>query len=188
MLFSEFGNKENPPVLLLHGMMQDWRSEYELLKPLEEHYLLIIPAQDGFYDGSKDFTSFDDQARQIEEYINKNYGGRVKGAYGASQGGLMLTELLTRNKIDLGTVIMDGCYIAHQGMIAGKVTAWMFKKYKNTGKFPAIINVMMKSHGELKKFLKNYREEVMEGYGHGEFLLKHTDQCCDKIHSVIENT
>ena len=66
MLFSEFGNKENPPVLLLHGMMQDWRSEYELLKPLEEHYLLIIPAQDGFYDGSKDFTSFDDQARQIE--------------------------------------------------------------------------------------------------------------------------
>ena len=250
MLFSEFGNKENPPVLLLHGMMQDWRSEYELLKPLEEHYLLIIPAQDGFYDGSKDFTSFDDQARQIEEYINENYGGRVKGAYGASQGGLMLTELLTRNKIDLGTVIMDGCYIAHQGMIAGKVTAWMFKKYKNTGKFPAIINVMMKlmgttleemsegltntlymkvsdntidrnfvanytyrvrpeisnsgntvylwcgskepyalkSHGELKKFLKNYREEVMEGYGHGEFLLKHTDQCCDKIHSVIENT
>ena len=57
MLFSEFGNKENPSVLLLHGMMQDWRSEYELLKPLEEHYLLIIPAQDGFYDGSKDTVS-----------------------------------------------------------------------------------------------------------------------------------
>lgn len=42
---------------------------------------------------------------------------------------------------------MDGCYVAHQGKIAGKATAWMFKKYKNTGKFPAIINVMMKLMG-----------------------------------------
>ena len=33
MLFNEFGSKENPPVLLLHGMMQGWHSEYQLLKP-----------------------------------------------------------------------------------------------------------------------------------------------------------
>ena len=42
MLFNEFGSRENPPILLLHGIMQDWRSEYELLKPLEEHYRLIL--------------------------------------------------------------------------------------------------------------------------------------------------
>ena len=65
MLFTEFRVKENPPILLLHGMMQDWYSEYELLKPLEEYYRLIVPAQDGFYEGSDDFTSFADQARQI---------------------------------------------------------------------------------------------------------------------------
>lgn len=72
MLFNEFGSKENPIVLLLHGMMQDWHSEYELLKPLEKHYRLIIPAQDGFYNGSNNFTSFADQCRQIEEYVLKN--------------------------------------------------------------------------------------------------------------------
>lgn len=71
MLFTEFGLKENPPMLLLHGMMQDWHSEYEMLKGLEKNYRLIIPAQDGFYDGSGDFTSFADQARQIEEYIQE---------------------------------------------------------------------------------------------------------------------
>ncbi len=241
MKFNDFGSKENPPVLLLHGMMQDWHSEYELLKPLEEHYHLIIPAQDGFYDGSGDFTSFADQARQIEEYIHENYGGKIHGAYGASQGGLMLTELLTRNEIDMGKVIMDGCYVAHQGKLAGTISAWMFKKYKNTGKFPAVIHIMMKlmgltkddlgmmdslymkatdttidrnftenytyhtrpeiaetetkvclwcgskepyaikSHNILKKYLKNYEEEIMEGFGHGEFLMKHTDECCKKI-------
>ena len=247
MLFNEFGKKENPPVLLLHGMMQDWHSEYELLKPLEEHYRLIIPAQDGFYDGSGDFTSFADQARQIEEYIHLHYGGKIHGAYGASQGGLMLTELLTRNKVNLGTVIMDGCYVAHQGKLSGIVTVWMFRKYKNTGKFPWVIHITMKlmgqkleemestmvnslylgasdetikrnflenytyhtrpeiaenetmvhlwcgskepyaikSHNILKKYLKNYREEVMEGFGHGDFLLKHSEECCEKIRSTL---
>lgn len=89
MLFNEFGLKENPPVLLLHGMLQDWHTEYEMLKGLEKYYRLIIPAQDGLYDGSGDFTSFADQARQIEEYLDKNYGGKIHGAYGASQGGLI---------------------------------------------------------------------------------------------------
>ena len=248
MLFNEFGLKENPPVLLLHGMMQDWHSEYELLKPLEAHYRLIIPAQDGFYEGSEDFTSFADQARQIEEYVQANYNGKVYGAYGASQGGLMLTELLTRNKIDMGTVIMDGCYVAHQGKIAGRLSSRMFIKFKNTGKFPPLIIVMMKlmglkaedlgmmdslylkasdetvkhnfmenytyrtrpeiaenktmvhmwcgskepyakkSHRELKKYLKNYKEEIMEGLGHGEFLMKHTGECCEKIHQTIQES
>ena len=246
MLFTEFGSKENPPMLLLHGMMQDWHTEYEMLKGLEEHYRLVIPAQDGFYDGGGDFTSFADQARQIEEYVQANHGGKVIGAYGCSQGGLMLTELLTRNKIDLGAVIMDGCYVAHQGKIAGLVTYKMFCKFKNTGKFPALIMVMMKlmglkaedlgmmdslymgasdetvkrnfmenytyrtrpeiaqnetmvhmwcgskepyaikSHKELKKYLKNYDEEIMEGLGHGEFLMNHSKECCEKIYETIQ--
>lgn len=247
MLFSEFGKKENPPILLLHGMMQDWHSVYKMLRPLESHYLLILPAQDGFYDGSSDFTSFADQCRQIEEYLNRNYDGKIHGAYGASQGGLMLTELLTRNKISIAKAIMDGCYVAHQGKIAGIITARMFRKYKNTGKFPALINVMMtlmgtsleemsdvltdglymnasdetinrnfienytyrtrpeisenkamvylwcgskepyalKSHTELKKYLKNYEEEIMEGLGHGEFLVRHSSECCEKIHDTL---
>lgn len=245
MLFNEFGKIGRPVVLLMHGMMQNWETEYELLKPLEEHYRLIIPAQDGFYEGSADFTSFADQARQVEEYIHENYGGKIHGAYGASQGGLMLTELLTRKKIDLGKVIMDGCYVAHQGKIAGIVTAWMFIKYKNTGKFPSFINVTMKlmglkaedlgmmdslylkasdetvkrnyienytyrtrpeiaeskskvylwcgskepyalkSHKELKQYLQDYEEEIMESFGHGEFLMKHQKAICDKIVDVF---
>ena len=246
MQFHEFGNASNPPVLLMHGMMQDWHTEYEMLQPLEEHYRLIIPAQDGFYEGSGDFTSFADQAAQVEAYVQAHYGGKLHGAYGCSQGGLMLTELLTRNQIDLGTVIMDGCYVARQGKIAGYVTCKMFCKLKNTGRFPALIMVMMKlmglkaedlgmmdqlymqasdetvkrnfmenytyrvrpelaaatsvvhlwcgskepyaikSHNILKKYLKHYQEEIMQGLGHGEFLLKHQAEICQKIFQTLE--
>lgn len=245
MLFNEFGHRENPPLLLLHGMMQDWHTEYEMLKPLEEHYRLIIPAQDGFYDGSGDFTSFADQAWQLEEYVQLHHGGRVAGAYGCSQGALMLTELLTRGRINLGTVIMDGCYVAHQGRIAGWVTCRMFCRFKNTGRFPLLILLMMKlmglkaedlgmmdslymrasdetvrrnfmenytyrtrpeiarsetpvhlwcgsrepyaikSNRILKRYLKHWTEEIMPGFGHGDFLMKHSADCCRKIHAVV---
>lgn len=249
MLFNEFGKKEDPPVLLLHGMMQDQHNVYKLLKPLEDYYRLIIPAQDGFYEGSGEFTSFADQARQIEEFVQKNYGGELYGAYGVSQGGLMLTELIGRNKIEIKTVIMDGCYVAHQGRISGFVTYKMFCKYKNTGKFPWLINLTMalmgtaldemmgcgmkdalylnstdetvkrnfmenytyhaspnvagwkakvylwcgskepyaiKSHNILKKYLKNYEEEIMDGLAHGELLMKTPEKCCEKIRETLD--
>lgn len=46
----------------------------------------------------------------------------------------------------------------------------------------------IKSHKILKKYLKNYREEIMEGLGHGEFLTKHSEDCCGKIHSTLRQT
>ena len=245
MLFNEFGHKDNPTLLLLHGMMQDWRCLYETLKPLEEHYRLIIPAQDGFYDGSSDFTCFADQARQIEDYIQTNHNGSLCGAYGISQGTIVLTELLTRNRIHIDTAIMDGCYVAHQGKLAGKAMAKMFRKYRDTGRFPALIRLSMKlmglseddmgmmsclylgasdesinrnfmenytyrtrpeivktrakvylwcgskepyaikSHKELKRYLKDYHEEIMPGLGHGQFFLKHSSECCEKINEIL---
>jgi hypothetical protein len=141
---------------------------------------------------------------------------------------------------------MDGCYVAHQGRISGWVTYKMFCKFKNTGKFPALIMIMMnlmglkaedlgmmdslymkasdnsvkrnfmenyiyrtrpeiaqnetmvymwcgskepyamKSHKELKRYLKNYHEEIMDGFGHGEFLMKHKEECCKKIYTTFE--
>lgn len=247
MEFHEFGRKDAPAVLINHGMMQHWKSMYDLLKPLAEHYRLIFTAMDGFYEGSGPFTTFADQAKQIEDFVRANYGGRLHGAYGASQGALLLTELLTRGKIAIDNTIMDGCYVAHQGWIAGKVTAWMFKRYKNTGRFPAFIHIMMKlmgtklndmmadldkslymqatdetvnrnfiqnytyrtskeiaqwpfmvhlwcgskepyalkSHRELKKYLQQYDEIIMDGLGHGEFLLKQTDDACEKIKNTL---
>lgn len=135
MEFHEYGRGDAPAVLILHGMMQHWKSMYDLLSPLADQYRLIFVAMDGFYEGSSDFTTFADQARHIEAYVQANCGGRLHGAYGASQGGLMLTELLTRGNIGIDNTIMDGCYVAHQGWMAGWVTAWMFCRFKNTGGF-----------------------------------------------------
>lgn len=247
MLFNEFGSKENPTLLCMHGMMQDWRSEYKYLKPLEEHFRLIVPAMDGFYDDCPEFTSFADQARQIEEFVKANYGGRLHGLYGASQGGLMVVELLSRNNIEVETAITDGVYVAHQGWLSGWVTYKMFCSIqKRSGKLPKPMIIMAKLMGQtmenmqeaigeiylkanpvsikrnflenytyhtrpelantetkvymwcgskepyalksqkiMKKYLKNYEEEIMKGLGHGEFLMKHQEENCEKIRKVL---
>lgn len=58
---------------------------------------------------------------------------------------------------------MDGVYVAHQGKISGWVTYKMFCKYKNTGKFPALIYLMMKLMGVTL-------EEMMGGMEKGLYL------------------
>ena len=58
MLFNEFGKKGSPTILIMHGMLQDWHTEYEMLKPLEESFRIIIPAMDGMYPNSPEFTNF----------------------------------------------------------------------------------------------------------------------------------
>lgn len=112
MLFNEFGKKENPAILLLHGMIQDWRSLWEPLKSLEEKYRVIVPAMTGMYGNSPDFTNFPDQARRIEEFIIEHYDGKLRGVYGLSQGVAVLSELLANNNVKIDVAVWDGGYLA----------------------------------------------------------------------------
>lgn len=43
----------------------------------------------------------------------------------------------------------------------------------------------LKSHKIMKKYLKNYKEEIMNGLGHGEFFFHHQDEMCKKLISVF---
>ncbi len=58
MQFHEFGNIENPTLLVMHGMLCDWRKFREVFMPLERKYRVIYPAMNGCYDGAPDFKSF----------------------------------------------------------------------------------------------------------------------------------
>ncbi len=242
MLFTTYGKIDNPAVLLIHGMCQDWHSMYYFLGKLEEKYHLIIPAMDGFYEGSGEFTSFADQCRQIEEYVQKNYNNKLCGVYGVSQGTIVLSELLARNNICVEKAFFDGTYVAHQGYLAAMGTNWMFAAAKKkNGKFPKAMNIMMglmglseddmsmlkyvywdatytsikrnmienytyhvnpkiagtqtsvvlccgskepyakKSHKILMKYLKNCKEIILDGYGHGQMFFSHSGKLCDMI-------
>ena len=148
MVFNTYGDINNPAVILMHGMCQHWKSMYDFMHKLEENYYLIIPGMDGFYENSGDFTTFADQCRQIEEYVKENYGGKVYGYYGISQGTIVGAELLARNNIEIEKTFFDGTYAAHQGYLAGLGTYKIFASAKkNGGKFPKAMNIVMNLMG-----------------------------------------
>ena len=148
MIINTYGDINNPAVILMHGMCQNWKSMYELMHNLEKRYYLIIPAMDGFYENSGKFTNFADQCRQIEEYVKENHNGKVYGYYGISQGTIVGAELLARNNIEVEKTFFDGTYLAHQGYLAGIATYKMFASAKkNGGKFPKAMNVTMSLMG-----------------------------------------
>ena len=215
---------------------------YDFLHKFEEKYYLIIPAMDGFYENSGEFTSFADQCKQIEEYVNSYHSGKLFEIYRVSQGTIVLSELLSRNKIEIEKAFFDGTYVAHQGKLAGLGAYRLFASAKKkNGKFPKAMNIMMKlmglteddmimmkyvywnasfssikknmienytyrvdpmiadtktsvtlccgskepyakkSHKILKKYLKNYKEIILDGYGHGQMFFFHGDELSDMI-------
>lgn len=148
MLFNEYGDKNKPTILLMHGMLQDWHSMYDLMHFLDEDYHLIIPAMNGMYLNSPEFKDFASECEEIERYVLDKYEGKILAVYGISQGATVMTELLARNKIKIEYAFLDGLYAAHQGKISGILSYRMFKKAKkNGGKFPKAMDLVMKLMG-----------------------------------------
>ena len=148
MEFHTFGDEDNKKVLLLHGMLCDWKKFRDLLKPLEESYYVIYPAMTGCYDGSADFVSFTDECAHIEDYVTENLDGKLDAVWGASQGATVLTELLARNRIKVQTAILDGVYLAHQGRLAASLGLRAFlKMQKNGGRISKVMQNVCKLMG-----------------------------------------
>lgn len=148
MLFNEYGDKSKPTILLMHGMLQDWHSVYVFMHYLEDDYHLVIPAMNGMYPDSPKFICFENECKEIEDYILSNHNGHILAVYGISQGATVMTELLSRNKIKIDYAFLDGLYVAHQGKLSGILAYKMFRKAKkNGGKFPKAMDIMMKLMG-----------------------------------------
>ena len=137
MEFHAFGDKNRRTVMIIHGMLCDWQKFHELLMPLEEKFYVIYPAMTGCYEGSPDFVSFADECEQIEKYVRDFLDGDLTAVLGVSQGATLITELMARNRLNIKCVILDGVYLAHQGMMAAMLGLKAFlRMQKNGGKIP----------------------------------------------------
>lgn len=173
MVFHEFGNPNGKVLLLQHGMMQKWQTMYDILKPLEEDYRLIIPALTGYTDGDENYVSFSDECRQIEEYVTEHYNGRLRGVYGISQGATILSELLARNNVRVEIAVLDGIYVAHQGKLCGKIGAAAIRRIKKNRSNPLkglswAIKLMGMTEDDIKNELGrmnfNFPDEHLDRY------------------------
>lgn len=108
MDFVVYGREEAPLLLLIPGLGVSHEIFYPLTDLLKDRFHIIAVGIDGFLLGKESaFTSVDDQAGQIIQYVQKNLNGHLEVAYGLSLGGKILSRVLERNEIVIDHAIMD---------------------------------------------------------------------------------
>ena len=108
MTFRTYGDKINPSLLLTPGLGVSYEIFLPLIERLKDKFHIIAVGIDGFLLGKEStFTSVDDQARQIIQYVQENLNGHLDVSYGLSLGGKILSRILERNEIVVDHAIMD---------------------------------------------------------------------------------
>ena len=108
MNFQIFGNEKAPTLLLIPGLGVSYEIFLPLIQLTEDKFRIIAAEVDGFTLGKHTrFTSVDDQAAQVIDYVKSNYNGHLDCAYGLSLGGKILSRILERNEIVVDHAILD---------------------------------------------------------------------------------
>jgi hypothetical protein len=108
MNFNVFGNKNVPTLMLIPGLGVSYEIFIPLINLLENDFHIIAVEVDGFVLGKHtQFTSVDDQAAQVIDYVKENYDGRLDCAYGLSLGGKILSRILECDEIVVNHAILD---------------------------------------------------------------------------------
>lgn len=108
MNFRTLGNKAAPTLMLIPGLGVSYEIFLPLVGLLEDRFHIIAVEVDGFtLDRHTEFTSVDDQARRIVEYVKEHHDGHLDVAYGLSLGGKILSRVLERNEVVIDHAVMD---------------------------------------------------------------------------------
>lgn len=96
MRYVEFGKENHNIILLLHGGGLSWWNYKEAAKLLQDDYRIVLPILDGHAESDRPFTSIEDNADEIINFIDEHFGGSVLLIGGLSLGGQILLEILSR--------------------------------------------------------------------------------------------
>lgn len=108
MNFKTFGNIGSPTLLLIPGLGVSYEIFLPLVDMLKDKFCVLAVEVDGFTIGvHTEFTSIDDQARQVTEYIKEYHSGSICSAYGLSLGGKILSRVLERDEVIIKHSILD---------------------------------------------------------------------------------
>ncbi len=108
MEFRSFGKEDAPVVMLIPGLGVSYEIFEPLIGLLKDRYRVVAVEVDGFILGKyTHFTSIDDQAAQLSNYIVSRLNGRVECIYGLSLGGKILSRVLERGEVVVEHAILD---------------------------------------------------------------------------------
>ena len=163
MIFHEFGDKNFPDILLIHGGGNSWWNYLRQARMLSDKYHVILPTLDGHGEEyQKDYISTENSAQQIMEYIKNNCDRKMFAIGGVSLGGQIAIELLSLDSDIAEKAIIDGSICIPQPKLARICTVIV----KLFGKIMFSKSASKIQLGLMKKMYPNmaYPEEIENYY------------------------
>ena len=111
MKIDTFGNNTNPVIIMLPGSFYPGSGLEYLYSNMCNDYYIIVPTYNGHYEGSSNFTTRENEATEIKDYLLLNGILHIKMIYGQSMGseiGLELWRQLTECGVMSDKLFVDG--------------------------------------------------------------------------------
>lgn len=115
MTVHEFGQGNKQIIVLLHPSAVMWDYFDYIVTIMQEDFHLVIPALPG-YDVEKpgDFTSVEEIAAELADWLIEHNCKAVSCIYGCSMGGAIVARFLSDNRIKVHSAIIDGGITPYQ--------------------------------------------------------------------------
>ena len=96
MKYKEYGKGNTRDVILLHGGGLSWWNYREESELLNNDFHVILPILDGHAGSDTHFTTIENNASEIIDFIKEHLNGKVFMIGGLSLGGQILLEMLSQ--------------------------------------------------------------------------------------------
>ncbi|MCR5121355.1 MAG: alpha/beta hydrolase [Ruminococcus sp.] len=115
MTIHEFGKENDKVMLLIHPSAVMWDYFEYVIPLLEKKYHLIVPALPG-YDTltGEDYTSVEDIADRLADWLIAHGHGEIECIYGCSMGGAIVLRILAERRIKAKNAVIDGGVTPYQ--------------------------------------------------------------------------
>lgn len=156
MIFKDFGNKDKPVMIFLHGGGLSWWSLKPQIEALKKDYFIITPIIDGHGDDcNSTFVSIEKSAEGVIEYIKNNCNGKVFSVCGLSIGAQIVVEILSREADITEHAVIESALVYPMKM-ATKLTVPMYNLCYGL--------IKKRWYAKLQAKTLNVPEELFEAY------------------------
>lgn len=125
MTVHEFGNKNNPVIVLLSGTMCYWRGNFGgVIEDLAKDFLVVVVAYTGFDESDREsYSTVNDELEKIERYVKEHYDNKILMAYGSSLGGTFVAHLVARHNVSMRYGIIGSSDMEQAGNLKATLMA-----------------------------------------------------------------